>query len=284
MLKNQDVGSSWNFATTLSKVTTFGLQMRGAYSYNTSKNTVDPGSIAFGSWAGNPHASDPNNPGVGYSTPFSASLGHRVFVNASFTHEYFGFGGTTVSMFWEARNGGNTSYVFAGDMNNDGASNSDLIYIPRDTSEMNFASFTQSGRTFTPAEQAAAFEAYIQQDSYLREHRGEYARARCGVAPVLQPDGPEISCRISLATSGPPQLGQLRLDIINFGNLLNSGWGIGDRLIRNQILTNPAVDAQGRSTYRLAVVNNELLSRSFETTASQSDVWSMMLSFRYTFN
>jgi hypothetical protein len=109
VLKNQSVGSSSNIAATLSKITGWGLNLRGAYSYNISKNTVDPGSIAFGSWAGNPQSGDPNNPGVGYSTPFGASLGHRAFVNASFTREYFGFGATTVSVFWEARNNGNTS-------------------------------------------------------------------------------------------------------------------------------------------------------------------------------
>ena len=89
-------------------------------------------------------------------------------------------------MFWEGRpSGTNQSYVFAGDMNLDGASNSDLIYIPRDTSEMNFSQFAAGTRTFTAAEQAAAFEAYIQQDAYLREHRGEYAAAR----RRLPPDG-----------------------------------------------------------------------------------------------
>ena len=40
----------------------------------------------------------------------------------------------------------------------------------------------------------------------------------------------------------------------------------------------------GRATYRLVVVNNELLTRSFETTASQNDVFSFMISLRYTFN
>jgi hypothetical protein len=284
VLKNQDVGSSWNFATTLSKITSFGFTVRGAYSYNTAKNTVDPGSIAFGSWAGNPHSGDPNNPGVAYSTPFSASLGHRVFVNASFTREYFNFGGTTFSVFWEARNGGNTSYVFAGDLNNDGASNSDLIYIPRDMSEMNFATFTQSGRTFTGAEQAAAFEAYIQQDDYLRERRGQYAERGAVFLPIFSRMDISVMQDIFGNLGGRRHSGQVRLDINNFGNLLNSDWGVGDRLIRNQILTNPAVDAQGRATYRLAVVNNELLTRSFETTAGQSDVWSMMISFRYTFN
>ena len=123
VLKNQDVGSSWNIATTLSKRDRrSGLTLKGAYSYSISRNTVDAGSIAFGSWAGNPHAGDPNNPGVAYSTPFGGSLGHRVFVLASFTRQYFGFGATSISVFWEARNNGNTHYVFAGDMNGDGGS------------------------------------------------------------------------------------------------------------------------------------------------------------------
>ena len=55
--------------------------------------------------------------------------------------------------------------------------------------------------------------------------------------------------------------------MLNFGNLLNSDWGVGqrsDHAIR--ILTNGAADAQGRATYRMAVVNNELLTRSLETT------------------
>ena len=77
---------------------------------------------------------------------------------------------------------------------------------------------------------------------------------------------------------------QLRVDILNFFNLLNSDWGVGQRVIQNQILTNPAVDAQGRATYRMRVVNNELLTRSFESTAFESDVYRFMVSLRYTFN
>jgi hypothetical protein len=283
VLKNQNVGSSWNIATTLSKITTFGLTVRGAYSYNTSRNTVDAGSIAFGSWAGNPHAADPNNPGIGYSTPFASSLGHRFFVNASFTKEYFGFGGTTFSMFWEARNAGNTSYVFAGDMNGDGGSNSDLLYIPRDQSEMNFATFTVGSRTYTAAEQAAAFEAYIQQDAYLSERRGQYAERGAVFLPIFNRVDLSIMQDLFANLGGRRHGGQIRLDIANFGNLLNSDWGVSDRLTRNQLLTNPAADAQGRATYRLAVVNNELLTRSYEKSSSTNDVWSMMVSFRYTF-
>jgi hypothetical protein len=284
VLKNQDVGSSYNIATTLSKVTGWGLNVRGAYSYNISKNTVDPGSIAFGSWAGNPHSGDPNNPGIGYSTPFAASLGHRVFVNANFTRQYFGFGATTFSVFWEARNAGNTSYVFSGDMNGDGGSGNDLIYIPRDTSEMNFQTFTSGGRTFTAEQQAQAFEAYIQQDEYLRERRGQYAERGAVFLPLFNRADISILQDLFTNVGGRRHSAQIRFDILNFGNLLNSDWGVAQRLIQNQILTNGAADAQGRATYRLALFSGDLLRQSYQTTASQDDVYRFMISLRYTFN
>jgi hypothetical protein len=281
VLKNQDVGKSWNLAASLSK-TGRHLAIKGAYSYGEARNTVDPGSIAFGSWAGNAHSGDPNNPGVGFS---SNSPGHRVFALVSYTNDYFDFGATSISVFWEARNGSNTSYVFAGDMNGDGATNSDLIYIHRDTSEMNFQQFTHTnGRVFTAAEQAAAWEQYIQQDGYLSKHRGEYAERGAVFLPFLKRMDLSITQDLFTNIRGKRNAFQIRADILNFGNLLNSDWGVGQRVIRNQILTNPGADTQGRATYRLAVVDNELLTRSFERTAGLSDAYSFMISLRYTFN
>lgn len=281
VLQNQDIGSSWNIAGTLSLPTTAGLAVKGAYSYGETKNTVDPSSIAFGNWANNPHPGDPNNPGLGFS---SNSPGHRMFVSATYTRNYFSFGSTSASLFWEGRTNGNTSYVFAGDMNGDGATGSDLIYIHRNQSEMNFQTFTAGGRTFTAADQAAAWEAYIQQDPYLRENRGKYAERGAVFLPLVWRADLSVTQNLFTDIRGKRNAFQVRIDIDNFTNLLNSSWGVSQRVIRNQILTNPGVDAQGRATYRLAVVSNQLLTRSFETGASQSDVYRFMISLRYTFN
>ena len=112
-------------------------------------------------------------------------------MQTSYTRQYFGFGSTTMSAFWEAKPSfqnfaTNVSYVFNGDMNGDGFAGNDLIYIPRDTGEMNFVTFTHTnGRVFTAAEQAAAFEAYIQQDPYLSKHRGEYAERGALLLPMF---------------------------------------------------------------------------------------------------
>ena len=61
----------------------------------------------------------------------------------------------------------------------------DLYYIARDQSEMNFQPFSVGTRLYTAAEQAAAWDAYISQDSYLSEHRGEYAQRGAIFLPMV---------------------------------------------------------------------------------------------------
>ena len=295
VMKNESVGRSWNISETLSKNYSGGLALRGAYSYGDAKNTIDPGSTAFSSWNLNETPADPNNPGLGRS---KSAQGHRVFFAPSFTRSYFGFGATTISAFWEARQVTNgvsfsstASYVFAGDMNGDGAAGNDLIYIPRNTSEMNFVAFTAGGRSFTAEEQAAAFEAYIQQDKYLSAHRGQYAE-RGGIwYPMQKRMDLSIIQDVFRNIRGKRNGGQFRIDFTNVGNLLNHNWGVSQRLVvpttqaeGAQILTNPGVDAQGRVNYRLALSGGDLVRKTFQPNTNLADVYQFMLSFRYSFN
>ncbi len=280
VMKNQDVGRSWNLAFSAAKPNFHGLSARAAYSYGQAKNTIDPGSTAFASWSGNANPGDANNPGLSYS---GQSAGHRGFVQASYTRRYFGFGATSISVFAEARTIGNTSYIFAADANGDGA-NGDLIYIPRDKAEMNFVAFTAGGNTFSVDQQADAFEAYIQQDKYLKAHRGQYAKRGAVFLPLLKRADLSLTQDLFRNIKGKRNSGQFRIDINNVGNMLNSDWGTSQRVIRNNILTSPGVDAQGRLTYRMQVVNNQLLTKSFEKTSALADVYQFMLSFRYSFN
>jgi hypothetical protein len=182
-------------------------------------------------------------------------------------------------------------------MNGDGFSGNDLIYIPRDMSEMNFVPFAVGTRTFTAAEQAQAFEAYITQDPYLSKHRGEYAERGGIMLPIAKRMDLSITQDVFRNIGGRRNAGQFRIDFINFGNLLNSNWGVGRRFVvpttqanGAQLLTNAAVDAQGRASYRLAVVGGQLVGRTFEPSTTigsstiPSDVYNFMLSFRYSFN
>jgi hypothetical protein len=291
VLLNQDVGRSWSIAASVTKPYSHGFSLKAAYSYSRSSNTIDPGSIASTSWTNNPIVTDPNNPPLANASWYA---GPRFFIAPAFTHKFFSWGATTVGAFLDMSRactitGCNTSYIFSGDMNHDGGTANDLIYIPRDTSEMNFQTFTvANGPTFTAADQAAAFDAYIKQDEYLSQHRGQYAERGAVFFPVVKRLDLSLSQEVFKDISGGRHAGEIRLDITNFGNMLNHDWGVSQSVIQNRILTNPGIDAQGRPTYRLATVgsgaNAKLVSKTFQTNAAIADVYVMMLSFRYRFN
>lgn len=281
VLKNQSVGKSSNIAFTIEKPYSNGLWFKGAYAYGIAKNTVDPGSIANGSWINNPHSGDPNNPGLGYSGGTSK---HRFFAAASYRLEYFKFGATTVSTFWETRTGGNSSYVYSGDLNGDGGSFNDLIYIPRDVSEMNFEQFTSSGTTFTVAQQQAAWEAFISQDPYLSKNRGQYAERGAAFLPFTTNVDFSVAQDIFVNIGKTRHSFQVRADILNFGNLLNENWGGSNSFNSTSPLIARGADAQGRARHRLRNFGSSLIAGSFNPNANSGDVYRIQIGIRYTFN
>lgn len=279
VMKNQNVGRSWNTTFSARKNMTSGM-VQAAYNYGESKNTVDPGSIAFGSWVNNHHSGDPNNPGAAFA---GASPGHRFFMTGSYRREYFGFGATSVSAFFEARTIANTDFIFSGDLNRDGGSSNDLIYIHRNAGEMNFSSFTSGGKTFSAAQQAAAWDAFIAQDPYMSKHRGEYVQRGAVFMPLVKRLDFNITQDVFKTIGGQRHRFQFRADFINFGNLLNKNWGVSQRLVSNSPLTNPGVDSSGAATYRLRVINGELMSKTYQQTADLNDVYRVMISVKYFF-
>jgi hypothetical protein len=289
VLKNQNEGYAYNFAVSLERPFSNGFFAKAAYSYGVAKNTIDPGSIAFGSWNNNQHAGNPNNPGLGFS---ANAAGHRIIGAFS----YRTAGSTTFSMFWESRTIGSFSYVYSGDMNRDGGTSNDLIYIPKDASEMNFFQFTASGKTFTVAEQIAAWEAFIQQDKYLSKNRGKYAERGAAFLPMVHRADISISHDLIANIAGTRNVLQIRLDIINFGNMLNKEWGVSQRaVVTNPLVVRPTIsggtpansgpiDESGRPIYRMANVGQELLTKTTQQTLGVGDVYRIQFGVRYIFN
>lgn len=287
VLKNQNEGYAWNIAASVEKPFAQGTFLKAGYSYGVAKNTVDPGSIAFGSWNNNPHSGDGNNPGLAFS---SNSPGHRFFLAASGRREYLNFGATSLTLFFEGYTPGNFSYTFSGDLNGDGGTQNDLIYIHRDVGEMNFQTYTSGGRTYTAEEQAQAWDRYIEQDEYLSANRGRYAERSAVFFPMVYRADLTVQQELFTNVAGRRNTLSLRADILNFTNLLNSSWGVGTRAVSTQPLIVPSsaqggpADAQGRAQYRLRAVGGELMSTTFEDTADLGDVYRIQLGLVYNFN
>ncbi len=283
VMKNENVGYSWNAAFSLEKAFSDGWFAKAAYSYGVSRNTVDPGSIASGSWYNNAQSGNPNNPGVGYS---QNSPGHRVFATASYRAEYFDIGATTVSVFWEGRTIGNASYRFSGDLNGDKGFSNDLIYIPKDQSEMNFKDLTKTttAPAFTAQEQADAWEKYIKQDDYLNANRGKYAERGAVFMPMVFRADLSITQEVFTELFGKRNSLQIRADILNFTNLLNKNWGLSQRFVTTQPLVNVTSATDTKVTYQLAKSGANLIDHTFDKTADVDDVFRIQLGIRYTFN
>lgn len=292
VLKNQNVGRAWNWAATLEKPFSNGFFAKAAYSYGEAKNTIDPGSIAFGSWNNNPHSGDPNNPGLAYGF---ASPKHRIFAAATYRKEYFKFGATSVSAFWESRSGGNASYVFGGDLNRDGGTSNDLIYVHRDIGEMNFANITSRTGTilYTPAQQAAAWNAFIEQDPYLSKHRGEYVERGAVYLPFTHNLDFSVAQDVFVKLGGQQHKFQFRADILNFGNLLNKNWGVGQGFVTTQPLVTTSTSSTSTcrvagpttaATYCLRTDGPDLLNTSYTPSANIGDVYRIQFGVRYYFN
>jgi hypothetical protein len=277
-LTNSSRGKAWNAAVTLEKTYSKGFWAKGGYAYGVSKSISDPSSTAGTSFSSIMTSVDPNNPELGFS---SANMGHRVFASASYRFEYFGFGGTTVSAFWESKNQRNDSYRYSNDMNGDGISGNDLIYIQKDASETTFV----ANGAVTAATQSAAWEAFIAQDKYLSEHRGEYALRNAVLYPIVNTLDFSVSQEISVKFWKARHRFQVRADILNFGNLLNNNWGSGHAAANNnfQPLVYAGADAQGRPTFRLNSFGGQLVNRTYDRRVTASDVYSLQLGLRYSF-
>jgi hypothetical protein len=284
VLTNQGRGYSWSISGSLERSFQSGLFAKVGYSYGESKNTVDAGSIASGSWVGNQIAIDPNSPVAANSAFFP---GGRVFAAMSYTKDFVGLGPTSVSVYFDGRSAGTDSYIFSNDMNGDGATN-DLIYIPRNIGEMNFTQLTigtcPACTVYTAAQQAAAWEAYINQDRYLREHRGEYAGRNAILRPTFYRADVSLSQDLSRRIGGRANSLQVRIDILNFTNMLNKNWGVAQGLVTTRPLVSAGVDASGASQYRLANIGTQLISKSFQKLVTTNDVWRLQLGVRYGFN
>ena len=140
---------------------------------------------------------------------------------------------TDVSVIYTGNSGSPYDYVYGstggttGDLNADGQSQQDLLYVPTDArnqSEILFNGYNSASAATraTAAAMADAFENFIRSTPCLNAARGTIlTRNACRNPWVNQFD---VSFAQTLSARRFQSL-QVRLDVINFGNLLNRSWG-----------------------------------------------------------
>ena len=177
-------------------------------------------------------------------------------------------GTQTISTFFEYGQGARYNYTYAGNINGDSSfQNNDLLYIPT-AAEVGQMQFSGAG-------QAEAFEAYIQQDDYLSENRGEYMERYGALAPWR---GRWDLKLLQDYTFNNDNKIQFSVDVLNLGNLINSDWGIIQQP-NNVSPIGVSVDATNTPTYTF----DPNLTKTYGFDASLASRWQAQFGVRYIF-
>ncbi len=229
LMKNVSDGYTWSFTAQIQRPLTDGLFGMIGYTYGRSKdhNSVIS-SQAYSQWRFNPVPGDPNNAPLSYS---NFDRPHRFSVSVSYQHSWFTIkdidAPTTITLAYSGYSGEPISYTYNGDLNGDGETTNDLIYIPRNASEL---PITKTVGGLSPAAQWAALDQFISSDSYLNAHRGQIMDRNASRNPWIGHLDLHVSQVLPLFATHRLEVS---VDVLNFNNLLNSNWG-RERFVPNQ--------------------------------------------------
>lgn len=282
VIDNSNEGYNYSITAQLRKNFDFGLSTGISYTYLDARNLMKSTEIALDLYGNTPTSGNPNKPLLGYS---EFGNPNRIIANATYRHEWSESWATSIGVFLEiadgnrfAGAGGNRySYIYSGDLNGDGSGSNDLIYIPRNQSEINF-----DGTAAEAQAQWNALNAFIEQDPYLKSHRGQIAERFGGINPWFSNIDLRLLQDFSFFMGTQKHTIQLSIDILNVANLLNSNWGV--RQVANSAATSPLqfvrFDSQGAPVFKF----NTALKQTFQDDPGVFSRWQMQVGFRYLFN
>ncbi|HTI07895.1 MAG TPA: carboxypeptidase regulatory-like domain-containing protein [Puia sp.] len=281
---NTKIGSSFDASIQFQQTFGKGWYLTGSYNYLVAKDASSiSAEISGDAFDRNPVLGNSN---IAVSSPSLYGNTHR-FVLAAIKKFDYGKGkyATTVSLFSNWTSGNRFSYVYGGDVNNDGSAFNDLMYIPTqaEIGNMNFTTLTDAeGHSQNGAAQGAALEAFIQQDKYLSKHRGQYSGKYAGVTPWFSQADMRILQDFYFKHGSKTQTVQVSLDIVNIGNLISSKWGLRKYASTTgyfQPMTYGGVDGNGKAVYQF----DPSQTSTFTTSPDLPSRWQMQVGLRYIF-
>jgi hypothetical protein len=291
VMKNTNNGYSYSLTGTIAKTFESGLFASLSYTYTDSRSVNDGGSIAQSMWRDRAISGDPNADVTSYS---NFMLRHRIVAFGSYKLNYLKDRmATTFGFTYSVGPAGRFSYVYSGDLNGDGAGgNNDLIYVPRDQSDI----LLRAIGTYTAAQQWADLDAYIKQDSYLNSRRGQYVERNGAELPWTASFDFKIIQDFNFKVAGKTNTLQLTFDLFNAGNFVTPNWGITQSAVRSALINFVGYDnaagavstgsvPTGRPIFTFPFRTGTIpLADSFQDNTGLGSRWRGQIGIRYIFN
>lgn len=275
VLTNTSKGYGWTANLTVNASPIKNLNVMAAYTHTVMKEISGmPGSNASSAWSGLYTIDGPN-----YGTVQNSQyvIPDRIIASINYT-----IGNEHLSLFYSGYSPAGYSYYYATDLNHDNISG-DLMYIPANESEIKFTNETDS----------KLFWDYVNQDSYLKNHKGQYAEAYSARAPWVHRFDLRFAHDFVVKIGNNRHVLQLSADLMNVGNLLNSKWGVtknmqnsfnGAILKVDKIVDNVPYFSMNRNKVNNKVVPDSYAKETWSFNGNYNECWRLQVGVKYMFN
>ena len=279
----------YSITASLAKKFAFGLNLSASYTYSKARSYGDGvGDQVSSAYYNNRYSVNSNNDKeTGYGTYVAPN---RLLISAFYKKDYAKNFGTEVGLIYEGMNMGYAggysctrySYTMTSNVVNDYGSNN-LIYIPASREALEEWNFTDDG-DYTAEEQKNDFWNYIEQDKYLKNHKGQYAERGGAVMPWHHQLDFKFNQNFYLKVGGQKNTLQFGVDIKNLANLLNSSWGLYKSVNNMSLLKYTAGKNGAQGSFNFQKNGKNVLSKTYTNYTSFNSTYSVQFSIRYIFN
>ena len=279
----------YSITASLAKKFAFGLNLSASYTYSKAKSYGDGvGDQVSSAYYNNRYSVNGNNDmELGYGTYVAPN---RLLISASYKKDYGKNFGSEVVLIYEGMNMGYAdgysctryTYQLTGNVVNDYGSNG-LVYIPASREALDKWNFKDNGK-YTAEQQKDDFWAYINQDDYLKNHKGEYAERGGAVMPWHHQLDFKFNQNFYLNVAGQKNTLQFGVDIKNLANLLNNSWGLYKTVNNTKLLKYTAGKDGAAGSFQFQKNGKDVLSKTYTNLTSFNSTYSIQFSIRYIFN
>jgi len=267
---NSDKGRTINWSAKVEKSFQNNFYFSAAYNYMDSKdvNSIEA-EITGDAFKGNPALGNVNDDVL---APSKYGNDHRFIgvISKKWTYGNDRFA-TSISSVLEYRQGDKFSYTYGGNINGDKSDFNDLIYVPT-TSEVGQMNFVSPGM-------ATDYDNFIAQDDYLSGRRGNYAERYGAISPWVSRIDVRVLQDFNFTINEKKQTIQFSIDVLNFGNMISSDWGLVQQPNSIQPIGVSVDPVTSVPTYSF----DGNLQETFGYDSSLNSRWQMQFGLRYIF-
>ncbi|MCH6258486.1 TonB-dependent receptor [Puniceicoccaceae bacterium K14] len=264
-LSNSSGGDSTNISFGIDRYLKNNWWFNATYTWGEANDVSNQGSsTASSNWQGNP-ALDPN---AGTVTASEYETEHRILLRAGYNWEWKEGWETRFSIVYEGRSGQNYSLVFDGDYNGDGNFNidNDLFYVPTgmDDPILDIENSIGLEEMFAFLDQIGASGGNTARNQFRTDFRH-----RIDISIVQDiPLGERLK-------------GQVFLNIMNFGNLVNSNHGVVDEVPFGTLtVAEGSITDEGKIAYEFKPIEETTVRTGLYSNLSR---WRIQTGFKLKF-